>query len=201
MHSFEDWEYQWAGRVKSAAVLMLAVMLFLQQGTKDKEWNCAQSSHNYPQVKAAVKEDQDLSSLEAENPIDQFFSAISIEDGEPQIYACLYLDCWEQELYHAYEALAVEKDALTRTYMEQTASAFSVYAQTEGWLETYAEFSEDSQQEEFEFPMMARRILAQAELTRLQTLRIYSILQEHVEFVFQSEEVNQALMESGWKQN
>lgn len=176
--SWEELEHGFWDRIKSVLVLVLFVIIIVMQ--------------------ARITDSQTQQEQVRSNPIDTFFTAIG-EQGEilPQnmAYQIIYLECWEQELSHAYQCLAERvqsQQRLNGLQTEEVETCFREFARWQGWLETCAEDSPEDNAD------MGERTRNQLELMRALTLRIYEVLGEE-EYLFQEAQAEEMLKNSGWQ--
>lgn len=210
MESFEELEHNLSGRLKSVMILVLAVFLAILSGTKNTGVRELDTIGNFGIT------------VVTENPIDKYFNSlisVDVEMSDQRAFAHIYLDCWEQELIHAYEMLEAHTEAVTKSYSFRAASDFASYAETEGWLEAYYRNAAGAETEDriliqkevsveqviCQDTLTVDRIYAQADLTRWQTLRMYELMRSkgneqtgmETFFLFNSQTAQEALKQSG----
>lgn len=173
--SWEELEHGFRERIKSVLVLVLFAIIMVMQ------------------VRITRAEEAGKPA----NPIDAFFRNISNggeEISRNPVYQLIYLECWEQELSHAYQCLEARVYSGQGIALQQVTEAeecFREFAGCQGWLETCAENASAKEQDTGE------RIQKQLELTRALTLRIYGMLGEE-EYLFQETMAEEMLKNSGW---
>lgn len=174
--SWEELEHGFWERIKSVLVLVLFVIIMVMQ----------------------VRITQAEKAGKPANPIDTFFVDIS-KGGEElsrnPAYQLIYLECWEQELSHAYQCLEERISSgqgITLQQVTEAEACFREFAGWQGWLETCAGNAPVEEQD------IGEKAQTQLELMRALTLRIYGMLGEE-EYLFQETIAEEMLKNSGWQ--
>ena len=172
MFDLFDLESSLGGRVKSVLILVLITVILTYQG---------ETQNRGEQVVDSVSVLTEL-----QNPIDNYFNNIKIDDTyEDKIfYATVYLECWEQELLNGYDILeskAYPELSYPEEYVDASREYFLEFAESHSWMETYYEHGDSFFNGE---PVSIQQLYNKAQIIRIQVLTIYNMLGEASGFVF-----------------
>lgn len=172
MFDLFDLESSLGGRVKSVLILVLITVILTYQG---------ETQNRGEQVVDSVSVLTEL-----QNPIDNYFNNIKIDDTyEDQIfYATVYLECWEQELLNGYDILeskAYPELSYPEEYVDASREYFLEFAESQSWMETYYEHGDSFFNGE---PVSIQQLYNKAQIIRIQVLTIYNMLGDASGFIF-----------------